>query len=114
MLHLGCGGDHVVAYTEDGELWSWGRNEFGQLGHGDEGSDTNRSVPKKIESPTEFLEKKIVKICGGRNHTLAITQEGKLWSWGGGYDGHPVTGHGHNENIKLLFILLVDGILLNV
>ena len=26
VLHLTCGDRHVVAYTEDGELYSWGRN----------------------------------------------------------------------------------------
>ena len=34
------------ALTEDGEVWSWGRNQYGQLGHGD---TQNRAIATRIE-----------------------------------------------------------------
>lgn len=31
---LVCGEDHVIAQDASGKIWSWGRGEAGQLGHG--------------------------------------------------------------------------------
>jgi alpha-tubulin suppressor-like RCC1 family protein len=40
-----CGASHVLAHKPDGTLWSWGYNEFGQLGLG---TTTNQSTPTQI------------------------------------------------------------------
>jgi alpha-tubulin suppressor-like RCC1 family protein len=40
------GGMQHYALTENGEVWSWGYNNYGQLGHGD---TANRAQPKRIE-----------------------------------------------------------------
>ena len=37
-----CGGFHTAAITVDGELFTWGGGEHGQLGHGDK---VNKTVP---------------------------------------------------------------------
>ncbi|XP_034733744.1 protein RCC2 homolog [Etheostoma cragini] len=58
---------HSLLMTTEGKLWSWGRNEKGQLGHG----DTKRlEAPKLIEALAEHV---IVAAACGRNHTLALT-----------------------------------------
>jgi alpha-tubulin suppressor-like RCC1 family protein len=31
---IGCGGDHCCAVVEDGDVYCWGANSFGQLGNG--------------------------------------------------------------------------------
>ncbi|KAG7250679.1 hypothetical protein CRUP_004131, partial [Coryphaenoides rupestris] len=54
----------------------WGRNEKGQLGHG----DTKRlEAPKLIETLADAV---IVSAACGRNHTLALTDEGTAYSFG--------------------------------
>ncbi|NWJ01840.1 RCC2 protein, partial [Crypturellus undulatus] len=58
---------HSLLITAEGRLWSWGRNEKGQLGHGD---------TKRVEAPRpiEVLGgEAIVLAACGRNHTLALT-----------------------------------------
>ena len=35
VLKLACGSRHSVAVTSDGHAYSWGCNDYGQLGHGD-------------------------------------------------------------------------------
>lgn len=42
-----CGGDHVLALTRKGEVYSWGRGTWGQTGLG---STDNICLPRKIES----------------------------------------------------------------
>jgi alpha-tubulin suppressor-like RCC1 family protein len=43
---LACGGEHSVALTTKGEVYSWGLNFKGQLGNG---SVDNRYEPEIVE-----------------------------------------------------------------
>jgi alpha-tubulin suppressor-like RCC1 family protein len=72
---------HVLALDEDGNVWSWGYNNTGQLGTGDNG---NRYVPYRI--PKEYFgNQRIVDIYAGGQDTgcsYARTEQGQLYSWG--------------------------------
>lgn len=57
-----------------GELWAWGKNDFGQLG---DSSTTNRLAPKKIGSATNWSV-----VSAGVSHSLAVRADGSLWGWG--------------------------------
>jgi len=46
VVAVSAGGDHSLARTADGAVWSWGYGGHGLLGHGDE---QNQLLPKKIE-----------------------------------------------------------------
>lgn len=72
----GCTANHSLAITKDGSVYSWGRNECGQLGHG--GTD-RYELPKLIESLSHL---KIVHAAVGRNHTLCLTESGKVYAFG--------------------------------
>ena len=59
-----------------GQLFSWGSNERGQLGHGD-------TVRKKIPVLVPFFQgKRVRSITAGLFHALAITTDSVAWSWG--------------------------------
>lgn len=67
---------HNLLITAEGKLWSWGRNEKGQLGHG----DTKRiEAPKLVEALGDQV---VVGAACGRNHTLALTEGGTAYSFG--------------------------------
>ncbi|XP_059722895.1 protein RCC2 isoform X1 [Haemorhous mexicanus] len=67
---------HSLLITAEGKLWSWGRNEKGQLGHG----DTKRvEAPRPIEA---LGGEAIVAAACGRNHTLALTESGSVFAFG--------------------------------
>nr|XP_044622606.1 protein RCC2-like [Equus asinus] len=67
---------HSLLITTEGKLWSWGRNEKGQLGHG----DTKRvEAPRLIESLSHEV---IVSAACGQNHTLALTETGCVFPFG--------------------------------
>lgn len=58
------------------EVWSWGRGQEGQLGHGDY---LPRLQPLCIKS---LSKKEVVKIEAGANHSLALTAQCQVYSWG--------------------------------
>ena len=76
---VSCELNYTAAIKTDGSLWTWGRNDVGQLGT----NDTNtRTTPV-----TTFVGGTTWKsVAGGRDHIAAIKTDGSLWVWGrGGY-----------------------------
>jgi alpha-tubulin suppressor-like RCC1 family protein len=71
---LAAGGYHSLALKEDGTVWSWGKNNNGQLG---DGTKTNRLTPVKVERLYG-----ITAIAAGCSHSLALDKEGIVWAWG--------------------------------
>lgn len=63
------------------QLWSWGNNEFGKLGLG---NNTNYSSPKQVGSLTGWLQ---VSAGGYQGAVTAVKQDGTLWSWGYNQNG---------------------------
>eukprot|EP00164_Ancoracysta_twista_P000517 GFYU01000691.1.p1 GENE.GFYU01000691.1~~GFYU01000691.1.p1 ORF type:complete len:497 (+),score=83.72 GFYU01000691.1:141-1631(+) len=81
---------HVAAVTSRGELFTWGWGVCGQLGHGDR---TDQWVPKRVE---ELLGKFIVQVACGATHTVALTDNGAVYTWGWGKYGQ--LGHGNRKD----------------
>jgi alpha-tubulin suppressor-like RCC1 family protein len=76
---------HSGVVTENGELYTFGNGNWGVLGHGDETSVT-ADQPKKVE----YFEKnkiKIKKVCMGDFHTVALSENGDVYTWG--FGGRP-------------------------
>ena len=60
--------------TNDGKLFGWGRNEFGQLGNGDK---------KDKKEPVLISDSLNIKyIISESNYTIAITTNNELFGWG--------------------------------
>ena len=72
---VACGSSHMAALSKDGNIFTWGEGRSGQLGHGD--SET-KETPTKVES---LIGKKIIKVACGAHHTVALTDQGELYSW---------------------------------
>uniref|UniRef100_A0AAQ6IC89 Alsin Rho guanine nucleotide exchange factor ALS2 a n=1 Tax=Anabas testudineus TaxID=64144 RepID=A0AAQ6IC89_ANATE len=62
--------------TLETEVWSWGRGSEGQLGHGDQ---LARLQPLCIKSLTG---EEVIKVAAGSHHSLAITAQCQVYSWG--------------------------------
>jgi alpha-tubulin suppressor-like RCC1 family protein len=72
---VSCGRLFTTAIKTDGTLWTWGRNQFGQLG-------TNNSVDRSTPVTTFTGGNNWKQISGGFNHTAAVKTDGTLWGWG--------------------------------
>jgi hypothetical protein len=84
---------HSLARTADGALYSWGGGGFGRLGHGDEAS---LRLPTRVAALSGVH---VVGMAAGAHHTLALSDAGRLYSWGLGGNGR--LGHGDTE-LRLL------------
>ena len=93
VVAVSAGGNHSLAATADGPVWSWGHGTFGKLGHGDE---QHQLLPKKTEG---LAGQRVVDVSAGLCHSLALTAEGDVWSWGVGWNG--VLGHGDEQRHPL-------------
>jgi hypothetical protein len=72
---------HLIKLTQDGKVYGCGQSYFGVCGLGG-----SQSAVKPIEIPN-LSNKKVIQIACGMFHSLALTQEGDLFSWGMGYEG---------------------------
>lgn len=73
---------HSGVVTENGDLFTFGSGNWGVLGHGDE-SSVKIHEPKLVEY-FKNNNKKIKKVCMGDFHTIALTEEGEVYTWGFG------------------------------
>ena len=64
----------------DGTVWSWGANNWGQLG---DGTFTPRAVPVRVSGLTN-----VTAIAAGLNHSLAVRADGTVWAWGNNAAGN--------------------------
>ena len=76
-LSVAAGYIHTVALRQDGSLWAWGNNGFGQIG---DGTYTQRYTPVPIGKDSNWIS-----VIAGDTHTLALKQDGSLWAWGSNY-----------------------------
>lgn len=82
IVDVSCGGDHTLALTSNGEVFSFGTSSNGQLGLGTRILETPQ--PQKIKGGGSH---RIVRISCGENHTALVTEDGKLLTFGDGRHG---------------------------
>ncbi len=77
---IAAGTWHTLAIKSNGTLWSWGYNNFGQLGNG---TIVNSLSPVQIGADNNWSS-----ITPGRgSFTIAHKSNGTIWSWGDNSDG---------------------------
>ncbi|MCI4375021.1 hypothetical protein PGIGA_G00104220 [Pangasianodon gigas] len=94
VVHIACGSTYSAAITADGALYTWGRGNYGRLGHG---SSEDQTTPMLV---TALKGLKVIDVaCGsGDAQTLAVTENGQVWSWGDGDYGK--LGRGGSDGCK--------------
>lgn len=73
---ISAGNSHVIALKSDGTVWTWGNNEYGQLG---DGSVSCAYEPINV---TALNGKDIVSVHAGEYHSIALTRDGEVYTWG--------------------------------
>jgi alpha-tubulin suppressor-like RCC1 family protein len=97
VVNVAAGFYHSLALDRDGTVMACGNNGQGQLGLGDTvRRDTFTVVPSLSD---------VVDIDAGDDHTIAVTCEGEVWTWGKG----PATGHGVSDDETHLVPTKVNG-----
>jgi alpha-tubulin suppressor-like RCC1 family protein len=80
-----------AALKNDGTLWTWGRNNRGQLG---DNTVTHRSSPvQEVTGASNW-----VQVTTGAYHMFGIKSDGTLWGWGNNDDGQLGDNDGTTTN----------------
>ncbi|KAE8714300.1 Regulator of chromosome condensation (RCC1) family with FYVE zinc finger domain isoform 3 [Hibiscus syriacus] len=86
--HVACGVKHAALVTRQGEVFTWGEESGGRLGHG-VGKDVIQ--PYLVES---LAVTSVDFVACGEFHTCAVTMAGELYTWGDGTHNAGLLGHG--------------------
>lgn len=78
---VAAGGSHT-GVLRDGQLYGWGRNHYGQTGLGSTTKITDVMDHPDTPMIINHAPKDLVSINYNQNHSLAIDQDGQVYSWG--------------------------------
>lgn len=87
---VAAGDASTYAIDQDGTLWGWGWNEYGQLGLG-KGSDERYGYPQQIST------EKWTYVAAGSSYAFFIKEDGTLWAAGLNTKGVQGVGDGQNH-----------------
>ena len=97
---LAAGEQHSLAADSSGGVWAWGSNENGRLGQGNS-DQANSKFPLKV-----VQLQGVIAVQAGKAHSLALTQEGKVFSWGTNFSGQlGVSGSSKSAPVPIEFLL---------
>ncbi len=75
VSQIAAGVGHSLALLDDGTVWAWGDNRFGQLG---DGTLIERSAPVRALG----FSGPVRAIAAGDNHSVALQENGRVYTWG--------------------------------
>ncbi|XP_038209104.1 probable E3 ubiquitin-protein ligase HERC2 [Zerene cesonia] len=93
-LHVAGGSKTLFIVSHDGKLYACGEGTNGRLGLG---HSNNVSTPRANPYLSHVLVRRVAVHSGGK-HALALTADGKVYSWGEGEDGK--LGHGNRLTLE--------------
>ncbi|MCL2680247.1 MAG: hypothetical protein FWF11_02060, partial [Coriobacteriia bacterium] len=82
---VSAGQIHSLAIRQDGTLWSWGNHSNGRTGLGTTAG--RQLTPAQVGTATNWTQ-----VSAGTEYSLAIRQDGTLWSWGNNGNGRTGLG----------------------
>jgi alpha-tubulin suppressor-like RCC1 family protein len=65
---------YTLAIKDDGTLWAWGANSYGQLG---DGTRNDRAKPVQVGASDTWQH-----VAASLYYSMGIQQDGTLWGWG--------------------------------
>ncbi|KAG8593380.1 hypothetical protein GDO81_000806 [Engystomops pustulosus] len=77
IVDVSCGVNHSVAICNEGNIFSWGEGSQGQLGSGQ--FPQQSPIPRKISGLSDI---RIIQISCGHFHTVALSEDSNVFSWG--------------------------------
>jgi len=81
IVQIAKGNTHSLVLTGNGKVYSWGSNYYGQLGLG---NYIQYPYPKQVIIPNG---EKIKQIGAGSGFSVALTENGEIYSWGSNSGG---------------------------
>lgn len=108
IVQVAASHNHSACLTADGRLFTWGKNDVGQLGHPDTYMDvlySQETLPRWVESLP-----KISQFSLTRARTAVVTTEGQLYIWGAQFQHIPtLIEPKYFDNMKVSKVLCAGG-----
>ena len=86
---------HTISLKSNGTVWTWGRNDFGQLGDG-LSCGINCTTPVLVSGLAG-----VVAITSGQRHSIALKDDGTVWAWGFNSNGQLGNGATTDSTIPI-------------
>jgi alpha-tubulin suppressor-like RCC1 family protein len=103
VVQVSTGPFHTAAVTANGELYTFGLGNLGQLGHG---TETTELLPRRVEGA--LAEERVVSTATGSMHTVVLTASGAVFTFGHGAYGE--LGHGpYNDELSPRWVEALAG-----
>lgn len=74
FVEVSAGNQHTLALDSEGNVWSWGINQFGQVG---DGTANVRPYRVKVQGITD-----VKTTVAGAMNSVAVKNDGTVWVWG--------------------------------
>mmetsp|Transcript_32124 Transcript_32124/g.125332 ORF Transcript_32124/g.125332 Transcript_32124/m.125332 type:complete len:349 (-) Transcript_32124:1618-2664(-) len=91
-VSVACGRDFTLVLLDDGTLYSFGADDYGQLGLGRGHDQRYVTVPRRVVGGLAEVK----EVVAGDYHSCAVTQSGAVFTWGIGREGQ--LGHGEKSD----------------
>ena len=91
---IACSDVHTMACTEEGYVFAWGSNRYGQLGA--PLSTSTKLSPRRVDG---LKKATVVAIACSVKHSVALGSNGSVYCWGSndsGQLGQPILGNAQN------------------
>ena len=103
VVSLGGRGYHSLAVKADGTIWSWGCNQYGEMGNGTISTGTGSNGPVQVVGLTNP-----VCVSGGGFFSLALMPNGTVRSWGDNRHGSCGDGTTNNRSLPVQVLGLTN------
>ncbi len=111
IVSVSAGSNHSLALKNDGTVWAWGTNDYGQLGIGTSGGNSMDPVQVKGPDGAGFLTDVKAIAAGTSWFSMVLKKDGSVWVWGNNNYGARGAGIGSGDSSsKILTPRQVKGV----
>jgi hypothetical protein len=98
VKQIAIGYAHGLALLQDGSVYAWGYNAFGQIG---DGSTTDVAVPVEVIGPAPDGSPKVTQVTAGVFASYALSGDGTFKAWGDNSYGELGLGLGTDPSVPV-------------
>ena len=102
ISEIAAGGYFILLLKQNKNVLALGDNTYGELGNGESGDDPVEN-PVTVVSPSKIgVLTNIKSIAGGLIHSLSLSNDGNVYSWGRNNYGQLGDGTTYDSNVPIL------------
>ncbi|XP_058729415.1 PH, RCC1 and FYVE domains-containing protein 1-like [Vicia villosa] len=92
VRNIASGASHLAILNKKGEVFTWGEESGGRLGHGIDKSSGKPRLVENLEDVTLDI------VACGEFHTCAVSKSDEFFTWGDGTHNAGLLGHGNEAS----------------